>query len=317
MKHYSKTFISRVCHVNARTHSLIRISQFSRFSNGLTMTDSDVQLELRALNIRRGQIKSQITRFTTFVNNFDNNKTFAELQSRLEKIELLWSHFDDTQAQIELINNSDEQVYYREEFENLFFEVTSRAKSILLSEYGGANTSFNTENLNASMASTCNPVSSATVQLPSIQLPKFDGKYEHWMSFKNSFNALINNNKNIHNIQKFIYLQSSLTGDAVDVIADLETDENTYNLAWNLLENRFENKIVMCYTHVKALFELPSVGKDSLKDMHKLVTEFNKHIRALKNLGEPTDQWSTLLLYLIFANWIPLLKKIGTKKVRV
>lgn len=48
------------------------------------------------------------------------------------------------------------------------------------------------------------------IKLPKIQLPKFDGNYECWLEYRDSFESLINQNSGISSIQKFHYLFRAL-----------------------------------------------------------------------------------------------------------
>lgn len=51
---------------------------------------------------------------------------------------------------------------------------------------------------------------SIRVRLPTIQLLVFNGAYEQWSSFPETFNAWIQENTNLSTIQKLYYLRSSL-----------------------------------------------------------------------------------------------------------
>lgn len=46
------------------------------------------------------------------------------------------------------------------------------------------------------------------VQLPVIDLPKFNGTYEVWLSFKDIFYSLVHSNKSISDIQEYHYFSS-------------------------------------------------------------------------------------------------------------
>jgi len=86
------------------------------------------------------------------------------------------------------------------------------------------------------------PCALKSIQLPPIKLPTFSGSYDEWLSFHDLFNCMIHQNKQLNEIQKFHYLQMSLTGDAANVILSLQTSSDNYNIAWNLIKRRFENQ---------------------------------------------------------------------------
>lgn len=72
------------------------------------MTNDSIEIELKPLNTRRGQIKAQLTRFATFLDRLDSSYSISQLISRLEKVKLLWREFDDIQSHIELIDDCEE-----------------------------------------------------------------------------------------------------------------------------------------------------------------------------------------------------------------
>ncbi|XP_033222795.1 uncharacterized protein LOC117176651 [Belonocnema kinseyi] len=47
------------------------------------------------------------------------------------------------------------------------------------------------------------------------------------------------------------------------------------------------------------MFDIGPIQKESASSLRALVDNLSKHLRALKNLEEPVDQWDTLILHLI------------------
>lgn len=107
----------------------------------------------------------------------------------------------------------------------------------------------------------------------------------------------MHNDPSIEKVRKFYYLVSSLKGDASKVLESIEITEQNYELAWNLLTERYENKSLTIKNYVKALYDLPTVSKEY--SLRNLLDNFQKRFQALKLMGEPVDSWSTLLIYLI------------------
>lgn len=79
------------------------------------------------------------------------------------------------------------------------------------------------------------------LQLPKMQLPTFDGSYDNWMAFNNLFVAMVHNSTSLEPIQKLQYLKGSLTGDALNVVRNLELTNENYSIARTLLINRFQH----------------------------------------------------------------------------
>lgn len=135
--------------------------------------------------------------------------------------------------------------------------------------------------------------------MPTITLPKFDGKYEDWLSFEDSFKTLVHDNTKIQAVQKFNYLKSCLIGNAAQVIHSLSATTENYEIAWNLLRERYSNKRIIIQNHVKALFELQVMLKESASGLSTLIDTALRHIHVLRNLEQPVEGWDALLLHLI------------------
>lgn len=250
--------------------------------------------ELKQLIFKRGQIKSRLTRLKRLVDAFDENVPVAVLRTHLRKNDTLLEEFRQVHEQIEFL---DQETDHSEEcvlFENTYFHAISNIEQLIEDKANivsrpasvasvGANTSQNISN----------------IKLPTIKLPEFDGNYSNWLQFYDTFNTLINDNDTISNVQKFFYLKSSLKGEAAQVLHSLEASEQNYPIAWELLKSRFENKRIIVYTHLKALFDLPSISKESSQQLRKLTDDLFKHLRALKMLGRPVNYWDDVIIYLI------------------
>ena len=96
--------------------------------------------------------------------------------------------------------------------------------------------------------------SASNIRLPKLDLPKFSGKYEDWFPFYEMFSAAINDNRSLSNFHKFQYLKASITGDAANIIKSLELSEQNYQVAWNLMRQRYDNKRAIVEVHLRALF---------------------------------------------------------------
>lgn len=247
-----------------------------------------VEDEIKNLRYKRGQCKGQVTRFENFVIQFekDEDKDFMQLVARLEKLELAWSNFDEIQSQLELFpsEKSQGQTKVREEFENSFFTVVSRAR-VLLQEKQNPN--------NANKL----PKHNANVKLAALELPEFRGEFDKWFNFVDTFDALINKNTDLADVQKFYYLQRSLKGEAAQVIEALDITDANYKIAWDLLKQRFEDKRLIVDKHIQSIYDLPEIKRESHAALRKFSDTIQKNVRALKSLGQPVDSWDTLLIF--------------------
>ncbi|KAM3967335.1 uncharacterized protein ACR2FA_011675 [Aphomia sociella] len=151
----------------------------------------------------------------------------------------------------------------------------------------------------SNMCSNSNNNSLQSIKLPTISLPTFDGRYETWIEFRDIFLSLVHNSNEISDIQKFHYLKSSLKGSAELVIDSLAFSSSNYMVAWELLLNRYNNSSLLVHNHVKALFTIQKLSKESPHSLRRLIDIILRNLRALKILGEPTEYWDTLIIFII------------------
>lgn len=252
---------------------------------------------VKSIRARRGIIKRQLTRFEQFLSDSQNVDKHIEITCRLDKVEALFQEFDELQTELELADASEGPE--RELFEDVYFALVSKAKSMLNTLQSSTQAVHQSDNLNTVPNSFTSQMSTGALKLPPISLPEFDGSYEKWVTFFDTFNAMINNNSQLSNVEKFYYLQASLKREAASVIESIEISDSNYHLAWNLLVDRFKNKKLVIRGHLKQIFELPNVTRDSYSALRNFTDNFLKHFRSLENLNEPVTSWSTILIYLL------------------
>lgn len=144
-----------------------------------------------------------------------------------------------------------------------------------------------------------NVIQSTGVKLPTIELPKFKGDLSEWLGFRDTFKSLIHENNQIKDIQKFHYLRASVESSAEQIIKSLEFSAANYAVAWEALCSRFDNKGLLIQNHIKAIFNMEPVQKESASQIRKVLDTLNKHLRALSVLEQPTEHWDALLIYII------------------
>ncbi|XP_078051739.1 uncharacterized protein LOC144477881, partial [Augochlora pura] len=110
---------------------------------------------------------------------------------------------------------------------------------VLLEQLEARATSASPEPINSPSPSSTYAVS---VNLPKIDLPRFDGQIETWVTFKDAFHTLIHTQPGLSNIQKLQYLRASLSGRAAAAIQSFSITESNYEAAWKHLSEIYDNK---------------------------------------------------------------------------
>lgn len=243
--------------------------------------DIENELKLKDLIKQRGSIRGRLTHFEQFIEELKRIKTdqiseaqFNELNLRSVKYEALFCDFENCQSQIELFHpNVDEQIQEREKTESRFYSGIACAQTLLKLR------PINNEDKQSSHSS-CSRQDNVNVKLPVIKLPIFDGNYFLWLEFRDTFESLINNNETIPDINKFHYLRSSLEGSAALVIKSIEFSSQNYKVAWDLLCQRYNNKKILINNHLKALFKIEPLTRESHKSLRYLIDLVTKKLES-------------------------------------
>ena len=130
--------------------------------------------------------------------------------------------------------------------------------------------------------------------LPNIQLPRFDGSIEKYEEFMDSFEAVIRNNPNIEDVEKFIFLKAHLDSPASDLLEGFSTTNKEYPEALALLKETYGNKPLLSKICISKLL---SVDKhDGKNSMRAVYNQLRTNIRRLESLGVKAEDYSLFLI---------------------
>jgi len=285
---------------------------------------------METLQKRRGYLKGKLTTFKNYIAKVANScpdTTVAleelkrlELRERLNTIRETYAKYDEIQEEIDKLTDDErDTVRYREGFEDEYFSLVALTESLLVrgmtaqpsrapssgsAHEQGTDARMSEEEINAvpNIARQTNQtlvVKAPGIRLPTIELPKFKGDVDEWLGFRDTFESLIHNNETINPIQKFHYLKAALEGAAAQIIKSLEFSAANYMVAWETIRNRFDNKSLLTYNHIKAIFSIGIMKEESASSLRNTIDTLNKHLRALNVLGQSTEHWDALLIFLI------------------
>lgn len=108
---------------------------------------------------------------------------------------------------------------------------------------------------------------------------------------------MVHNNPKIAPILKLRYLKICLIGDAAEVIASVQLSGENYLVAWKGLKETYDNRKLIKQNYMQDLLNIPCMSKKF--SIRALINHVQKHIRALRDLNEPVDQWGRILIILI------------------
>ena len=136
---------------------------------------------------------------------------------------------------------------------------------------------------------------SSKLKLP--KLPSFTGSYTDWMSFAVLFKASVDSNSQLSNSEKLNYLKACVKGEAAKLISSVTITEYNYEIAWELLRERYENKRSIVQAHLQAIWSQCSLKSESSNGLRKLLETTNQNLRALTELGQPVEHWDAILVH--------------------
>ncbi|XP_055604085.1 uncharacterized protein LOC129752324 [Uranotaenia lowii] len=232
--------------------------------------------------------------FEKYCDSFDERCDSGEVGVRLQSLEKLKKDFDIIQRQIDQMDaeNLDEHIAQRVTFESSFFKIKGFLLSKLPSQINQSPL------MNSTMFQNPSSVSGFHLRLPQIDLPKFDGDFSKWLSFRDTFSSMVHLNPEIPTVAKLQYLLQSLQGDArkpfetVDVLAD------NYESTWDAIIKRFDNRRFLKRQLFRAIYDLQPIKKECPQELNSLAGNFERHVKALAKLGEPVEFWDTPLVNL-------------------
>lgn len=142
---------------------------------------------------------------------------------------------------------------------------------------------------------------SACVQntrLSRITLPKFNGSFTEWISFKNSFSSLVIANPTLTSIEKLQYLKTSLVGFAALLIKNTTLTVDNYQKTWDSLISLYENKRLLVNAALHSLLTLKRITRESSTELEHLYKNITQIYRTLKTLQRPVDIWDDFLVFI-------------------
>ncbi|XP_076655135.1 uncharacterized protein LOC143360306 [Halictus rubicundus] len=139
--------------------------------------------------------------------------------------------------------------------------------------------------------------------LPKMALPTFEGHYKDWPSFRDLFTSLIINDSSLSPVERLHYLKTCMKGEAMALLKNIRTTNDNFNIAWNKLEDRFNNPRLLVQAQIRALSSVAPLRKESAAKMKRLFNETFDAIDALENLGRPVTNAVDWIVELTVERW--------------
>ncbi|XP_075163307.1 uncharacterized protein LOC142235939 [Haematobia irritans] len=137
-----------------------------------------------------------------------------------------------------------------------------------------------------------------SLKLPPCDTPPFEGGYAKWPAFRDIFSAVFGNHPHLSPAQKLYHLRGKTRGEAYDIVKKFELVDSNFELAWEALKNRYENKRILVNQQMKRLFGITSVQNESPKSIRLVQNAINDSIAIFRSYEIEVDNWDPVLIHL-------------------
>ncbi|XP_043283144.1 uncharacterized protein [Venturia canescens] len=247
---------------------------------------------------RRAFVKGQLTAFRRVLETPETPPDIDTVKIYMERLEKYFEPLAELTAELAELEpeagHTEEQLEMEAEYIRLLAKGRKCDREV---------SSFGPSTANAAEPVRESPspfnVTHSFTRLPEQGLPKFDGKYENWLSFKDDFESSIGSRVDLSNTQKLKYLRSCLSDEPERLVRSFGTTNEGYPEAMKLLKETFEQKGKILERHINAIFNIPTMQRESATELCALINTTQLHLSALRSLEQPVDQWGSMLVFII------------------
>lgn len=238
-----------------------------------------------------------------------NAQTVGSLGTRLAILGGYWDTFTSTHRQLLRFSEFEDSVYSKEDVYSTTMDMYVANKTELEERISKLRAeSMAATNTNSAKSGQLSPTSSAPnfaetllhqQHLGKIALPTFDGDPLKWESFRDLFKTLVIDVPGLPDCNKFLHLQTQLTGEAAELIKNTHLTNTAFSGAWEDLEARYGNPRILSLAHMKSLFSIPSAQKSNPGEIKRLIDSFRQSVRAFQTLKKPVAHWDEFFVFLL------------------
>lgn len=193
-----------------------------------------------------------------------------------------------------------------ENLKSLWLDARATHRTILMSEASNYCEEIELNELQKLYLKTCGKLNEVVdignerwdANLPKLKLPDFDGTTS-WKAFKDIFDEIVHTRKGLSNRAKAQYLKTVLKGEAATVVSHLETNEDNYQMIYDALVKRYDNKRKTCGELIDKLLSLPKQMNETSAALQAMHDVTNECITAIKSLKVDTKSWDPLVVHIL------------------
>ncbi|XP_012162960.1 uncharacterized protein LOC101454079 [Ceratitis capitata] len=111
--------------------------------------------------------------------------------------------------------------------------------------------------------------SNICLKVPACDTETFNWGYEEWPAFRDMFTAIYINHPKLSHAQKLCHLRYKTEGKAGAIVEQHPLSDDNFELAWEALRAKYENKRILVDNQIKALLSLPNVQIENSEQIQR------------------------------------------------
>ncbi|XP_044582910.1 uncharacterized protein LOC123263929 [Cotesia glomerata] len=205
---------------------------------------------------------------------------------RFTKVKESFEQYERLIEKLELTTPEDNEINLAEDVRTLFYDLMDQFERLTQLNRTNHNNSHNvnTSTNNTTAGNTTFVETQRLAKLPTTDLPKFDGNFENWLSFKNRFKTLIDTRNDLDDLNKFLYLRGCLTGSAANKLALFDASAENYTKAWDFSTKTYQKERALIFKHYDSILNLNTISIPITDNLNKLIDDARQHINNLQSL---------------------------------
>lgn len=235
---------------------------------------------------KRTALKGEITKLRALLSREGIDP--VNISMRFKRLSEQFHQFEELNLELDEVEDAEEHAAQFGEVQDSFYELSTMVHALPMP--GGSRQVANATFFATGIGNSTFIERQKVAKLPIADLPKFDGRYEKWVSFKHEFKSMIDSRTDVDEVSKFVYLRSSLVGDAAGKLGLLDSNPESYQQAWTILTDLYERKRLLSAGHYKAILDFGRQQTASTDALSKMLDDTHQHIIALKALGFHPDE---------------------------
>ena len=135
-------------------------------------------------------------------------------------------------------------------------------------------------------------------KLAKLTVPTFHGDYLNWNHFRDIFIQLVHNTT-LPGAEKMLHLLNSLSGQAKKLVQHIPISSDNHESAWNIIERRYNNKILLGFKFVNTLLRHPKIEQPTATNIRELHDVTIESIASLTPMRVGVEHWDLMLIALL------------------